>query len=213
MDGYKAYKFYLAIKLHFNSEKFDVFFNRGALKYSREKFNSRNDRLIFEKLAKRFSSEKDYIQYIASNFMYGNPDVAYSGTEGDDNYIEYLRRKESMTKIFKGDLDTIITYHEKYPTESAINCTNNTLPYIISLYLSNQITLETVRILDDRLSIIHHLKMENQTLYKMFEDLLLIVDKAKGFVKYSSEKTNPHIENLITELKLNYEPNTQEIES
>lgn len=210
MDGYQAYKFYLAIKLHFSSEKFDVFFNKGALKYSREKFNTRNDKLIFDKLSRKFNSEKDYIQYIASNFMYGNPDVVYSGSDAEDNYIEYIKRKESITKIFKDDLDIITTYYEKHPNESAINCTNNTLPYIISLYLSNQITLESLRILDDKLNIIHQLKMENQTLYKMFQDVLLIVEKSKGFVKYSFEKTNPYIENLITELNIKYEPNLQE---
>jgi hypothetical protein len=48
MDGFKAYRYYLAIKLHFTTDKFNVFENRGNVKGTREAFNARNDRYIFE---------------------------------------------------------------------------------------------------------------------------------------------------------------------
>lgn len=198
MDGYKAYKYYLAIKLHFGSDKFNVFSNHGAVKYPRTKFDTRNDKYIFERLARKFATDREYIRFLASNFMYGNHDVVYSGSEANDNYLEYIRRKESMTKIFKDDVETILNFIQ---TETdKINFTLNQLPFIISLYLSNKITLESLRIIDDRLEIIHNLKMENQTLYGMFEDSLRIVDKSRGFVKYDSMKTDPVIDNLVEEL-------------
>lgn len=197
MTGYKAYRYYLAIKLHFTTDKFNVFDNHGAVKYSQSKFESRNDKYIFEKLSRKFKTDKEYIQFLASNFMYGNPDVVYSGSEALDNFIEYTRRKQSITKIFTDDCYTIIYEKEKFKK----NCTNNELPYIISLYLSNRITLESIRILDDKLDLLHNLKMENQTLYKMFEDAFRIVEKAKGFVKYDKTKTNPVIENLLDEIE------------
>jgi hypothetical protein len=195
MEGYKAYRYYLAIKLHFTTDKFNVFANHGAVKYSREKFQNRNDKYIFEKLAKKFNTDKEFIQYLACNFMYGNSDVVYSGSEADDNYIEYLRRKQSITKLFIDD--GYIILREAENNIDKINFTNNQLPYIISLYLSNKISLESLRILDDRLELLQNLKMENQTLYKMFEDLLRVVEKSKGFVKYDSSKTNPIVDNLI----------------
>jgi hypothetical protein len=196
MDGYKAYRYYLAIKLHFGSDKFNVFANHGHVKYSRQKFEQRNDRYIFERLSRKFASDKEYIQFLAANFMYGNPDVVYSGSEANDNYLEYIRRKESITKIFRDDVQTIINVNET----DKINFTNNQLPFIISLYLSNRITLETLRIIDDRLQIIYNFKMENQTLYSMFEDTLRVVDKSRGFVKYDENKTDPIIDNLVEEL-------------
>lgn len=198
MDGYKAYKYYLAIKLHFGSDKFNVFTNHGAVKYSRAKFDTRNDKYIFERLAKKFATDREYIRFLAANFMYGNPDVVYSGSEANDNYLEYIRRKESMTKIFKDDVMIILDYLET--EDDKLNFTINQLPFIISLYLSNKITLETLRIIDDRLEIINNLKMENQTLYGMFEDSMRVVDKSRGFVKYDNMKTDPIIDNLVEEL-------------
>jgi hypothetical protein len=199
MDGYKAFRYYLAIKLHFTTDKFNVFANHGAVKYSRDKFQTRNDKYIFEKLAKKFNTDKEFIQYLACNFMYGNSDVVYSGSEADDNYIEYLRRKQSITKLFIDDGYIILRDAEN--NIDKINFTNNQLPYIISLYLSNKISLESLRILDDRLELLQNLKMENQTLYKMFEDLLRVVEKSKGFVKYDSSKTNPIVDNLIENIE------------
>lgn len=199
MEGYKAYRYYLAIKLHFTTDKFNVFVNHGAVKYSRDKFQTRNDKYIFEKLAKKFNTDKEFIQYLACNFMYGNSDVVYSGSEADDNYIEYLRRKQSITKLFIDD--GYIILREAENSIDKINFTNNQLPYIISLYLSNKISLESLRILDDRLNLLQNLKMENQTLYKMFEDLLRVVEKSKGFVKYDSSKTDPIVDNLIESIE------------
>lgn len=197
MDGVKAYKYYMAIKLHFTSEKFNVFDNKGVIKCTREKIQSRNDYYIFDKLGRRFSTDKEYIQYIASNFMYGNHDVVYNvGYESESLYKEYIKRKQSITKVFTDDCHTIINELDK------INFTNNQLPYIISLYLANRITLETVRILDDKLNIIQHLKLKNQMVYKMFEDSLRIIEKSKGFVKYNKDKTDMVYEDIIGDTEI-----------
>ena len=45
MDGFKAYRYYLAIKLHFTTDKFNVFENRGNVRGTREAFNVRNDKI------------------------------------------------------------------------------------------------------------------------------------------------------------------------
>ena len=91
MDGFKAYRYYLAIKLHFTTDKFDVFQNRGNVKGTREAFNARNDRYIFEKLANKFDQDKDIIQFFVSNFAYGNGAAIYDGKEADDSYTEWLK--------------------------------------------------------------------------------------------------------------------------
>jgi hypothetical protein len=69
MDGFKAFKYYIAIKLHFTKDSFDVFKNRGSVKGTREAFNARNDRYVFEKLARKFPVDKELIQYYVANFV------------------------------------------------------------------------------------------------------------------------------------------------
>lgn len=201
MDGFGAYRYYLALKLHFGTDKFDVFKNKGAVRYTRDKFETRNDKFIFVKLSAKYPTDREFIQFIASNFMYGNHDVVYSGSEAEDNWIEFNRRKQSITKIFKDDVDTIINHHEQYPDFSLFEVLDNKIPSIISLYLSNKITLETLRILDDKTNLIHEFKCSNQTLYKMFDDTLRIVEKSKGFVKYDKTKTDPILDELLSVTK------------
>jgi hypothetical protein len=120
VDGFKAYRYYLALKLHFTSDKFNVFENRGNVKGSREAFEARNDRYIFEKLARKIGNDRDIIQFFVANFAYGNESAIYAGQEADDNLAEWNKRKQSITKIFIDDLASLLTYVEinKLPTSS-----------------------------------------------------------------------------------------------
>ncbi len=112
MDGFKAYRYYLAIKLHFTTDKFNVFQNRGNVRGTREAFNARNDRYIFEKLANKYSDDKDIIQFFVANFAYGSDNAIYAGQEAEENYTEWIRRKQSITKIVIDDLAKLLTYVE-----------------------------------------------------------------------------------------------------
>ena len=88
MDGFKAYKYYMAVKLHFTSKKYNVFETRGHVKGTRDAFNSRNDRYIFEKLAQKYADDKEIIQFFVSNFAYGNDTAIYAGQEAEDLFLE-----------------------------------------------------------------------------------------------------------------------------
>ena len=91
MDGFKAFKYYLAIKLHFTNPKYNVFERKGKLRGTRETFLTRNDHYLFEKIARRFDNDQQLIRYIASNFMYDNPNVVYNEAEAEENFVEYNR--------------------------------------------------------------------------------------------------------------------------
>lgn len=171
MDGFKAFKLYTAIKLHFTNPKFDVFVNRGRVRGSYDAFNQRNDRMLFERLAKQCTNERDLIKFIASNFMYRNPNFVYSD-DGEKFYKEYNRRRQSITKIFHDDLITA----------------GNTLPgHLIQLYLRNEITLETMVIINefegtfDKLKEIGHMNL-------MFSDEILILEKSRKFIRFDTTR-------------------------
>lgn len=185
ISGLHAYKYYTAVKLHFTSDKFNVFENRGHIKCSQDALDKRNDRFIFEKLGRKFNTDKELIQFFASNFIYGNSNVIYAGTESDSNYIEFIRRKQSISRVFEEDCDKII--ETGCNVDQLIKFTNNEQPVILSLYLGNIITIETLIILDSILGFINEWKEE--TLYMMIMgDTIRIIDKSKGFVKFDSTK-------------------------
>jgi hypothetical protein len=150
VDGFKAYRYYLALKLHFTSAKFNVFENRGNVKGSREAFEARNDRYIFEKLARKIGNDRDIIQFFVANFAYGNESAIYAGQEADDNLAEWNKRKQSITKIFIDDLASLLTYVEinKLPTSSIFDFNFNEYPAALKLFLGNKISIETLVIIN-----------------------------------------------------------------
>lgn len=202
MDGFKAYKYYIAIKLHFTKDNFDVFKNRGNVKGTRDAFNARNDRYMFEKLARKYPVDKDLIQYYVANFAYGNDAAIYSFEEAETNLLEWNRRKQSITKIFADDCNKILmdACKSKYKEESIFNLTNKGYSSILKLFLGNQISLESLRIIDDLHPVIDSWK-ENSSMVLLWENEIRRIEKSKGFVKYDSEKVAKVFDNFIQEIK------------
>lgn len=200
MDGFKAYRYYLAIKLHFTTDKFNVFENRGNVRGTREAFNARNDRYIFEKLANKFDNDKDLIQYFVSIFAYGNSTAIYDGKEADDAYVEWLRRKQSITKIFIDDLARLINHIEinKLKSSAIFEFTDNEYPVALKMFLGKQISIETIRIIDDIYPIIE--KWSNSASVKyIWEDEIRRITKLTGFVKYDKIKIKKIFDHFIEE--------------
>ena len=202
MDGFKAYKYYIAIKLHFTKDNFDVFKNRGNVKGTRDAFNARNDRYMFEKLARKYPVDKDLIQYYVANFAYGNDAAIYSFEEAETNLLEWNRRKQSITKIFADDCNKILmdACKSKYKEESIFNLTNKGYSSILKLFLGNQISLESLRIIDDLHPVIDSWK-ENSSMVLLWENEIRRIEKSKGFVKYDSDKVTKVFNNFIQEIK------------
>jgi len=201
MDGFKAYRYYLAIKLHFTTDKFNVFENRGNVKGTREAFNARNDRYIFEKLARKHDDDKDIIQFFVANFAYGNDTAIYAGAEADEVYNEWLRRKQSISKIFVDDLATLLTHIEinKLTHTALFNFTDSEYPVALKLFVGGKIKIETLRIIDDLYPIIEKWKLNTSVRYIWDDDLRRII-KLTGFVKYDIIKIKKIFEHFLEEV-------------
>jgi len=201
VDGFKAYRYYLAIKLHFTTDKFNVFENRGNVKGTRDAFNARNDRYIFEKLARKHDNDKDIIQFFVANFAYGNDTAIYAGAEADEVYTEWLRRKQSITKIFVDDLATLLTHIEinKLTHTSLFNFTDSEYPVALKLFVGGKIKIETLRIIDDLYPIIEKWKLNTSVRYIWDDDLRRII-KLTGFVKYDIIKIKKIFDHFLEEV-------------
>lgn len=189
MNGFKAYRYHLALKLHFTKEKYNVFETRGNIKVSVDAFRSRNDSYIFDRLAKKLETDKDFIQFVVANYAYGNVNYLYDDGLAVSNYIQWLKVKESVTKTFTDDLATVQYEVEKQclGQECIINCTNNDLPFIIKLYLGKSIQPQTISILHDLTGMIDTWQ-NDASLNIFFEDEMLRLKKLKGFFTYDKEK-------------------------
>jgi hypothetical protein len=184
VSDYEAYKLYMAVKLHFTTS-YDVFKYNGKINCPIATFNKRNDRKIFARLAERFSTPKEIIDYYVANFAYGNKNIIYSADEADDNHEVWLKRKESRTYEFSKQMNFLLmylennrkTYHELFDIESGI-------PDLLKLYVGGELHLETLVIIDE---------YENflptwEPLVLIWGDQLQILNKVKRFVKFDKNK-------------------------
>jgi hypothetical protein len=192
----------MAVKLHYTKDGFDVFKNRGNVKGTREAFNARNDRYMFDKIARRFPVDRELIQYYVSNFAYGNDAAVYSHEEAESNFLEWNRRKQSITKVFSDDCTRIVmdAHKNKLNEQSVFNLTNKNYSSILKLFLGGQITLETVRIIDDLNPMVEKWK-DNSSLLLLWENEIRRIEKSKGFVKYDTDKVTKVFNSFKEELK------------
>ena len=188
MDGFRAYKYYLAVKLHFTTDKYDVFETRGNVKGSREAFEARNDRLIFEKLARKFDKDQELIQYFVANFAYGNEQVAYYNEDATSNFDLWRKRKQAITQIFVNDLATMLTNLENNGImgNRLFNFVGGDYPVALNLYVGGKISIETLSIIDDIYPILSAWKKSPAGM--IWENELRRITKLKRFVKYNKSK-------------------------
>lgn len=198
MTGFKAFRYYIALKLHFTKEKFNVFENKGHIKGSYAAFDARNDKYLFEKLAKKFPKDQDIIQFIVANLSIGNDNIIYGMEEAEENYIQWIKRKQSITHTFLNDINTIQLESEKnnFNLDQIINCTLNQFPYIIKLYLGKLICMESIVILNDFVPMIAKWKQEPSLI--LLENDILRIEKLKGFVKYNRDKIEKQVNEFLT---------------
>lgn len=186
----------MAVKLHFTTEKYDVFEMNGRVNGSRATFDRRNDRQIFERLANKFKTDHEYIQFLVANFAYGHRNAVYSN-ESDEHYRLWMKRKESLTRQFQTDLGKIINHLEmnRIPPEQ-IYSVDTGMPELLNLYLGGYVTIETMVILqdfDDYLS-------KWEPLIMLWNDSFLTIRKCTGFIKYDKIKLNSIYTNFKEQL-------------
>lgn len=187
MDGFDAYRYYMACKLHFTSDKYDVFESNGRVKGTRNIFDQRNDKYLFEKLARKYDQPYNVIQYFVANFAYGNDAVVYSDSVADENLVVWQKRKQSLTQTFKDDLDKIQLHLEKnkLSKDRLFNFVDGNQPELLKLFLGGHVCIETMVILNSYASYLSSWK-DNANL--LFEWYTRRIDKCKKFVKFDSDK-------------------------
>lgn len=107
LTGFEVYKFYLSTRLHFTSHKYNVIKSNGKTSVKHETFLKRRDATLFEQLAKKFEQPRDVIRYLVANFAYGHDNVMYDREKGQELVTRWIKNKESMSRVFRRDLDTI----------------------------------------------------------------------------------------------------------
>ncbi len=178
MTDYEAYKTYCALKRHFQSTTYDYFKYNGKVKASYATFEKRHDRFFFAKLAKH----KDIVGFLVANFVIEDKWVGDLVNEqlAEKAYKDWLKRKEALSYVFKGDHDNVDGLIE------SMKVIDNQHPILFKKYLSKEICAET-------LIIINHIQryfgywsknMKNDPIWNEQKNKLL---KLTPFVEYNDK--------------------------
>lgn len=182
MTGYEAYKLYVALKNHFNSDTYDFFRYGGKTRANIKSFEIRNDKYFFAKLAKH----KDTERYIVANIIEDNPNVwvgdLANEQAAEDNYKRWLARQESLTYNFQNDLDKL---DPVYNANLVVEGSNH--PLLLKMYIQKKVSIETLVVLDDLCGFFRHWnkKIEEDIIWPM---VYKKCKKYKPFLRYDKDK-------------------------
>ena len=146
---FDAYRQYLSLKNHFTKEKYDYHKYCGKSRATVQSFYKRKDRFWFEKLA-RNKDDKEVVDFFVSNFITcTDPGKLWIGEmirEGEDRYTEWKKRNQSLSYVFKEEIESIFADNN---FDSMFSMDGSRHPQILKEYLRNNISIETMVILDN----------------------------------------------------------------
>lgn len=190
MNGFYLFRFDKATKLHFTTEKYDVFEYKGKIKgLTFEKFILKSDHTIYNAVARRFTTEKDAIQFLVANYAYRNENPIHNIAMAERNSSIWTKRKQSITQTFQSDCDVLSLFIERKKISKLQLFTglNGDIPELFKLFIGGKLTVETMHILNQRFDYLSDWKPKHGLIWnKEF----LVIQKLKNFVKYDSTKTD-----------------------
>jgi len=140
-SGYEIYKFYIALKRHFTSD-YDYFKYKGRIKASLGAFEKRDDKYQFYKLGNRIEAK----ELILSN-MLENPNIWVGdlfNEESESIRRQWRRRVDSLSYTFVQDIKLLTDTYD-----NDIKVVNGQHPRLLKLYLSRDVCIETLIILNE----------------------------------------------------------------
>ena len=144
---FETYQTYLSMKSHFTNSKYDFFKYGGKSRATISSFNKRKDKYWFEKTSRKYSDE-EVLDFLLANFINANnPQNLWIGeiiNSGERTYAEWMKRKQSMTYIFKEQSEKLLSENE---LEDVFKCSKGH-PLLLRKYLGGEISLETLTILE-----------------------------------------------------------------
>ena len=187
LDAFGTYCLFMALRNHFTQKGYCYFKYNGKIKTTKESFMINKDRFKYSKLSKKYDAV-EMRDFIIANLLVGRKWIGdFLEEAADETYTEYKRRNQALTYMFASDLDKLFS-DLSYPKEAFKCRKNGTYPRVIDLHLSQDLSIETLAILN---SFIHYSDRFDERLGEndiIWEPLKLKIFKLTPFLDYDREK-------------------------
>ena len=211
MTGFQAYSLYNSIRLHFTQQGYNAFAYNFKSNVKMQSFERRKDRYFFERISKKFTNEKDLKMFFADNIMAENMWIGEMEMESHTTRDTY---RQSMFYNFQRETKLIRENAYKYNLTFDGVCKANsdkTDNLLLNLFMSQQISPETVAIIDHFVKFIKSLKSELNDPLGIVKGTLLTLEKYQQFIiPLIASDENKYRDQLI--MLFTNEPNQYNIE-
>jgi hypothetical protein len=194
-SGYAAFTLYNSLKLHFTSKSYDYFKYNGKTNVSTETFLKRKDKYTFYKLSRKYGVEQLKDFYVA-NFLQGDKWVGDMAKDGEEVYTKWQKTQQSLTYTFENDI--LFMLAEGNSPDSVLKVKSNEYPLLMRMTQLNQISLETLVILNDILNFfpMWDKKIDDDILWPDFK---MKCEKYTPFLHYDKKKFKEILKEKIKE--------------
>lgn len=195
MDALDAYKLYVAVKNHFTVDSYDMFKYNRKVNVTMDSFLKRKDRIFFAKLGNR--KDKYLEEFLVANFLH-DPKIWVGellSEECETRYKEWKRKQESLSYLFKSE----ISFIEGWDSEKLnvwFGCPENDHPNIIKMFLRNEISLETLVILNSIFNFMKH--YDKRITDPVYKGVSQLCHKYQPFLKVDHLKLKRLLRELVT---------------
>ena len=149
MEPYDVYKYYMAMKLHFESDSYEAPKYNFKTSAKPQSFFKRRDKYHFAKLGRKFDEPRELIDFFTAQFTAADKTWVGDMLQDEDKYTEWQRRQQSLSYNFEQDINTLAEEADTFDEMlKARGEGNNNYPLVIEKFLQDEISLETVVILD-----------------------------------------------------------------
>ena len=181
------------MKSHFTNPKYDFIKYGGKSRATMSAFNKRKDKYWFEKTSRKYADE-EVVNFLLANFVTtDNPQNLWIGeiiNSGERNYADWKRRKQSLTYLFKEQVEKLIYENN---LEEVFDCSKGHPP-LLKKYLGGEISLETLTILEKVFSFAKN--FDNKLKDPVWESVSLKINKYIPFININVF----HYKNVLREI-------------
>lgn len=178
--AFNVYIDYLALKRHFTTDSYDYHKYNGKVRANFDSFRTRNDVFYFHKLSKK----DDNHDLLLSNIV-KKPDIwirDLCDEPAETNLLQWKKIQEALSYYLKSDLNN---FKPKYQTNFEIS--DGQIPYIMTLYLQKQISLETFAIISNLSNVFPYWETEMSNNF-IAKDLIKLSKKYYPFLDFDAKK-------------------------
>ena len=179
---FQCYKLYIAIKTHFNNDKYDFFEKDGRVRANQDSFERRNDKAFFHRIAKKYDDKKFLQDFFVANFIENN--ATWIGDtledEANDVYLSWRKNIDSLGYVFREDMKTLLEKIPGRPIADLYGVEDGQHPIFFKAVLEREVSFETFTIL---LSIVSE-KFKKEALDDKIEDEIIWPEYRRKAQKY-----------------------------